>query len=111
MERGDIYLVSLDPSAGHEQRGFRPVVVITGRRINEIIGTPTVLPVTTGGRFARTRGFAVSLDGAGLGTRGGVRCDQPRAVDLLARKARSTGERVPEAIMAQILGLVALLFA
>ncbi len=29
MERGDIYLVSLDPTAGHEQQGKRPVLVIS----------------------------------------------------------------------------------
>jgi mRNA interferase ChpB len=29
MERGDIYLVSLDPSAGHEQQGKRPVLVVS----------------------------------------------------------------------------------
>ena len=27
MERGDIYLVSLDPTAGHEQQGTRPVLI------------------------------------------------------------------------------------
>ncbi|MEY3352695.1 MAG: PemK-like, MazF-like toxin of type toxin-antitoxin system, partial [Pseudomonadota bacterium] len=27
MKRGDIYLVSLDPTAGHEQKGYRPVLV------------------------------------------------------------------------------------
>jgi mRNA-degrading endonuclease toxin of MazEF toxin-antitoxin module len=29
MERGDFYLVSLDPTAGHEQQGKRPVLVIS----------------------------------------------------------------------------------
>jgi mRNA-degrading endonuclease toxin of MazEF toxin-antitoxin module len=29
MERGDVYLVSLDPTAGHEQKGKRPVLVIS----------------------------------------------------------------------------------
>ena len=28
---------------------------------NELTGTPLVLPITTDGRFARRRGFAVSL--------------------------------------------------
>ncbi|OKU30053.1 MULTISPECIES: type II toxin-antitoxin system PemK/MazF family toxin, partial [Escherichia] len=26
MERGEIWLVSLDPTAGHEQQGTRPVL-------------------------------------------------------------------------------------
>jgi mRNA interferase ChpB len=29
MERGDIYLVSLDPTSGHERQGARPVLVIS----------------------------------------------------------------------------------
>ncbi|NCC23489.1 MAG: type II toxin-antitoxin system PemK/MazF family toxin [Alphaproteobacteria bacterium] len=29
MERGDIYLVSLDPTLEHEQRGTRPVLVVS----------------------------------------------------------------------------------
>ncbi len=29
MKRGDIYLVSLNPAAGHEQSGNRPVLVRT----------------------------------------------------------------------------------
>ncbi len=28
MKRGDIYLVSLDPTAAHEQSGSRPVLVV-----------------------------------------------------------------------------------
>jgi hypothetical protein len=29
MERGDIYLVSLDPASGHEQQGTRPVLLVS----------------------------------------------------------------------------------
>lgn len=28
MNKGDIYLISLDPTLGHEQQGKRPVLVI-----------------------------------------------------------------------------------
>ncbi|EQV90366.1 type II toxin-antitoxin system PemK/MazF family toxin, partial [Escherichia coli] len=28
MERGEIWLVSLDPTAGHEQQGTRPVLIV-----------------------------------------------------------------------------------
>jgi mRNA-degrading endonuclease toxin of MazEF toxin-antitoxin module len=48
--------------------------------------TSVVLPIATGGNFARARGFAVPLDGVGLKTRGIVRCDQPLAMDLSARR-------------------------
>src|SRR5712692_4120218 len=79
MERGDIFLVSLDPTQGHEQRGRRPVLVISPGPFNRLTRVPVVLPITTGGNFARTAGFAVSLADCGTRTTGIVRCDQPRA--------------------------------
>jgi mRNA interferase ChpB len=88
VQRGEIWLVSLDPTAGHEQQGTRPVVVVSPAPFNELTGTPVVLPITTGGRFAHRRGFAVSLDDAGTRTVGVIRCDQPRALDLAARNGR-----------------------
>ena len=102
MERGDIYLVSLDPTSGHEQQGTRPVLVISPGAFNQLTKTPVVLPVTTGGNFARTAGFAVSLSGAGTQTTGVVRCDQPRALDIGARRGRKL-ESVPTAIMDEVL--------
>jgi mRNA interferase ChpB len=88
MDRGDIYLVSLDPTQGHEQRGRRPVLVISPGPFNRLTRVPVVLPITTGGNFARTAGFAVPLAEAGTRTTGIIRCDQPRALDLAARNGR-----------------------
>jgi mRNA interferase ChpB len=109
MERGDIYLVSLDPTAGHEQQGKRPVLVISPGKFNRLTGVPVVLPITTGGGFARTAGFAVSLMGTGLQTAGVVRCDRPRALDLKARGAKKL-ETVPETIIDEVLSKVGPLF-
>lgn len=102
MERGDIYLVSLDPTSGHEQRGTRPVVIVSPIAFNRLTKTPVVLPITSGGNFARTAGFAVSLMGLGMRTTGVVRCDQPRALDLNARHGRKL-ESLPPAIIDEIL--------
>src|SRR5258706_16358214 len=88
MDRGDIFLVSLDPASGHEQKGLRPVLVVTPERFNRLTGTPVVVPITTGGRVVRRGGFAASLSGAGTKTTGGVGCDQPRGPDIEARRAR-----------------------
>jgi len=63
MERGDIYLVSLDPVEGHEQQGRRPVLVISPGKFNRVTRVPVVLPITSGGNFVRNAGFAVSLIG------------------------------------------------
>ena len=106
MKRGDIWLVSLDPTAGHEQQGTRPVVIVSPAAFNELTGTPVVLPITTGGSFARRRGFAVSLEDAGTRTSGVIRCDQPRVLDLAARNGKHL-ETVPEPIMDEVLARLA----
>lgn len=109
MERGDIYLVSLDPATEHEQQGKRPVLVISPGKFNRLTGVPVVLPITSGGAFARTAGFAVSLVDAGTRTTGVVRCDQPRALDLRARAGRKL-ESVPDHIIDEALSKVGSLF-
>lgn len=109
MERGDIYLVSLDPTSGHEQQGTRPVLIVSPSAFNRLTRTPIVLPITSGGNFARMAGFSVPLMGAGTRTTGVVRCDQPRVLDLASRKGRKL-ESVPEAIMDEVLAKLAPLF-
>ncbi|KAA8997649.1 MULTISPECIES: type II toxin-antitoxin system PemK/MazF family toxin [Pectobacteriaceae] len=102
MDRGEIWLVSLDPTAGHEQSGKRPVLIVSPAPFNKITRLPVVVPVTSGGNFARTAGFAVSLDGAGTKTTGVVRCDQPRTIDMAARNGRRL-ERIPDSIVNEVL--------
>lgn len=109
MERGDIYLVSLDPTSGREQQGTRPVLVVSPIAFNRTTHTPVVLPITGGGNHARTSGFSVTLMGAGTNTTGVIRCDQPRAIDLSARHAKKL-ESVPESIMDEVLARLAVIF-
>ena len=40
MERGEIWLVSLDPTAGHEQQGTRPVLIVTPAAFNRVTRLP-----------------------------------------------------------------------
>ena len=108
MERGDIYLVTLDPTAGHEQQGTRPVLVVSPTAFNRLTRTPVVLPITRGGHFARTAGFAVPLEGTE--TTGVVRCDQPRALDIGSRRGRKL-ESVPKPVLDEVLARIAPLFA
>ena len=109
MKRGEIWLVRLDPTSGHEQKGRRPVLIVSPEAFNQVTKVPVVLPITTGGNFARTAGFAVSLTGAGTQTTGVVRCDQPRALDLAARSGKKL-ESAPDAIVDEVLAKVAPIF-
>jgi mRNA interferase ChpB len=107
MKRGDIYLVSLDPTLGHEQQGQRPVLVVSPTAFNEATKLPVVLPITSGGEFARRIGFAVPI--SGIQTTGVVRCDQPRVLDLRARGGRKVDSLPPE-ILAEVMAKAVTLF-
>ncbi|GAL48067.1 TPA: type II toxin-antitoxin system PemK/MazF family toxin [Citrobacter farmeri] len=102
MDRGEIWLVSLDPTAGHEQSGKRPVLIVSLASFNMLTQLPVVVPVTSGGNFARSAGFTVSLDGAGTKTTGVIRCDQPRTIDMGARNGKRL-ERIPDAVVNEVL--------
>jgi mRNA interferase ChpB len=109
LKRGEIYLVSLDPTSGHEQQGMRPVLIVSPTPFNRVTRVPVVLPITTGGDFVRTKGFTVFLSGAGTETTGVIRCDQPRALDLAARRARKL-ESIPDHIMDEVLAKAVTIF-
>ena len=107
MKRGHIYLVSLDPTEGHEQRGIMPVVVVSPTDFNKATKLPVIVPITNGGDFARRIKFAVPI--SGTRTTGVVRCDQPRVLDLSARTARKV-DTLPTPILDEVLAKVATLF-
>jgi len=107
MKRGDVYLVSVDPTAGNEQSGSRPVLVVSPAEFNEATKLPVILPITNGGEFARRPGFAVAV--TGIKTTGVVRCDQPRVIDLAARNARKV-DTLPASIMEEVLARLAPIF-
>lgn len=55
ISRFDVYLISLDPTQGHEIRKTRPCVVISPDEMNHHIGTVIIAPMTTKGRDYPTR--------------------------------------------------------
>ena len=101
MERGDIFLVDMNPIKGREQAGARYVLIVSPKAFNNL-GTPLVCPITQGGNFARNAGFAVSMMGAGTKTQGVVLCNQVRVLDLNARGAKFI-EKVPDMIIDEVL--------
>lgn len=82
------------------------MLLVSPTAFNRLTRTPIVVPITNGGNFARTAGFAVPLAGTDTQTTGVVRCDQPRAMDLSARRARKL-ESVPPAVMDELLARLA----
>ena len=76
MNRGDIWLVNLDPSVGSEIKKTRPCVIVSPQELNQHLRTVMMAPMTSKG-FAAP--FRVPVTHAG--TKGLIVLDQLRAVD------------------------------
>jgi mRNA interferase ChpB len=104
-ERGDIYQVDLEPTKGKEQRGRRPVFVLSPAQSNRR-GLVIVLPISQGQTLARATGFLSTLMGAGLATAGAIVCDQPRTIDFSVRNVEHI-ESVPSFVTQDVLARIA----
>jgi len=103
-DRGDVLNLDLDPAKGHEQRGRRPVLVLSVSEFNRF-GVILACPITQGGGFAREHGFAVPLSGAGTRTQGVVLCHQVRTVDYKERGSEFL-ESLPGDLVEEVLARV-----
>lgn len=101
-------MVTLDPTEGREQRGHRPVLVVSPAEFNDATKLPVILPITTGGEFAKRIGFAVPI--SGIKTTGVIRCDQPRVLDLHQRNGKKIDTLPPE-ILDEVLARLSTIFA
>jgi mRNA interferase MazF len=94
-ERGDIYLVSLDPTIGSEINKTRPALIISNNINNQFSETVTVIPITSSMR--KTYPFETFLpsDESGLSKNSKVKCNQIRTIDK-KRLLKSLGKVSPE---------------
>ena len=87
--RGDVYLVSLDPTRGSEIQKTRPCLIVSPDELNLHLRTAIVAPMTSAGRPYPFR-VSCKFDG----TSGFVVLDQLRTVDrdrLVRRLGRLHG--------------------
>lgn len=92
IRRGEVYLVSLNPTRGREIRKTRPCVVVSPDELNSELSTFIVAPLTTG---SHRYPFRVSCRFGGR--EGHVVLDQVRTVDR-ERLVRRLGKLSPEAL-------------
>lgn len=85
MKRGEIWLVSLDPTLGSEIKKSRPCVIVSPPELNECLRTVIVAPMTSKG-FAAPFRVAVTHGGR----KGHILLDQIRSVDKV-RLAKRLG--------------------
>ncbi len=104
MERGEVYLVDLEPTRGAEQRGRRPILIVSRQAFNKV-SPAMVCPITAGGEPMRLAGFTVSLATTGMTTTGVVLCSQIRAIDIKAHNGRRI-ERAPDLIINEVIDVL-----
>ncbi|MDX9757057.1 MAG: type II toxin-antitoxin system PemK/MazF family toxin, partial [Sulfurimonas sp.] len=91
---------TFDPSAGHEQQGRRPALIISNEVFNKHVGLAIACPITnTDRKFP----FHVKLDSTNL--TGFVMTEQIKSVDYNVRKVKFV-ERVSDEVMEKVLGML-----
>ena len=55
IKQYEVYLISLDPTIGHEIKKVRPCIIISPNEMNKNISTVIIAPMTTQSHFYPTR--------------------------------------------------------
>jgi len=76
VNRGEVYLVNLDPTVGSEVQKTRPCVVVSPDEMNQYIRTIVIAPMTT-----KQRNYKSRIEINFKGKRGEVMLDQIRTID------------------------------
>jgi len=95
--RGDIINTNFDPSAGHEQAGKRPALVLTMKVFNDATGFALVAPITS---TVRGNGLEVAINTKN--TKGVVLCHQIKMIDFVDRGS-SFREKAPDDAIKSVL--------
>lgn len=86
-DRGDVVWINLDPQAGHEQAGVRPVLVLSPAAYNGRVGLMVCCPITT-----QSKGYPFEvLIKNNLKVSGVILADQVKSLNWKARGAKKKG--------------------
>ena len=99
-KKGDLVILSFDPSAGHEQQGRRPALIISNEIFNQHVGLAIVCPITN---RDRNFPFHVKVDSNKL--TGFIMTEQVKSMDYKVRKVIFV-ERVSADVMDKVLGII-----
>ncbi|MDP3499051.1 MAG: type II toxin-antitoxin system PemK/MazF family toxin [Myxococcales bacterium] len=102
-KRGEVFLVTLDPTVGAEMQKTRPAVVVSPDELNGALATVIVVPLTTGRAYPFRPQTRVG------GKPGVAAVDQVRTIDK-RRLSRRIGV-LSEGALTSVLGSLAELFA
>lgn len=89
LHQGQVLMVNFNPTNGHEQKGYRPALVISNSDFNQLCGGMVkVVPITS-----NKRSFPLHLELPAVDNVHGVaELDQERTLDLSNRKFKIIDE-------------------
>lgn len=99
-KKGDLVILTFDPSAGHEQQGRRPALIISNEVFNQHVGLAIACPITN---TDRNFPFHVKVESNQL--TGYIMTEQVKSIDYKVRKVKFV-ERVSDEVMDKVLGIV-----
>src|SRR3972149_6671892 len=101
--RGDVLFADLNPVRGHEQAGFRPVVILSQDIFNERSGTVIAMAITSQPQRA---GFPLTLEltALDLSKQSWVKISQVRTLST-ERLGKKIGQLSPELLAQLVEGL------
>jgi mRNA interferase MazF len=96
-DRGDIVFLDFNPIKGHEQRGYRPALIISPASYSDRSSLALFLPITS-----QQKGYPFEvLLPEGLQTRGVILADQIKSLDWRARQIKYV-ETVSPAVISEV---------
>jgi mRNA interferase MazF len=104
-ERGDVVWINLDPQTGHEQAGFRPVLVFSPAAYNKKVGLMLCCPITN-----QVKGYPFEVqirDNPKVS--GVILSDQVKSLDWKARGAKKKG-RISDDELSEVLNKLRAIF-
>lgn len=105
FRQGQVVKTNLNPTRGHEQRGMRPVLIISNNEYNRLTGLVKVVPITT-----KLKDFPMHLNlPEGLDVEGQVLLEHERTLDLVSRGFELIDE-VPKEFLDRVLSIIRLTY-
>ncbi|MCD4668681.1 MAG: type II toxin-antitoxin system PemK/MazF family toxin [Sulfurimonas sp.] len=99
-KKGDLVILIFDPSAGNEQQGRRPALIISNEVFNRHVGLAIACPITN---TDRNFPFHVKVNSDKL--TGFIMTEQVKSIDYKVRKVKFV-EKVSDEVLDKVLGIV-----
>lgn len=101
-QQGDIIKMNFEPQTGHEQKGYRPALVVSNNTFNNFTQSGAmVCPITN-----TNRGIPIQVElDSQTNTKGIIMCDQVKSLDLTKRNAKFI-EKIPNDIMVDVIDII-----